>query len=674
MYIQADVGDLNSMKEGLSRVKERFGGINGVIHAAGIAGSQNIFEKEVQSFQKVLNPKIKGTLVLDELLGREPLDFICYFSSSAAILGDFGTCDYAVANRFLMAYAHYRNQSRHSGKTLVINWPLWRDGGMGVDDAAATRMYLKSSGQRFLEAEEGLAVFERILSQNYTQHLVLVGQPSRLHRFLDQIGGPSLKSLLAVSDPVFAANHASDRTYQCGRPMEMQGWSLAQCMEWDLQEQIGKLLKISRDKLNREESLADFGFDSISLAQLANSLTGFYRITVTPALFFGYATIEKLTHYFLTEYQQSIQEFYREDVNEVEQMERPEPPKVPLPEIEPKLKLNKSRFATAYVASDLTEPIAIIGMSGRFPGSGNIDELWEVLNAGRDMVCEIPPGRFDWRQYYGDPARTHGREPGKMNSKWCGSLTGVNEFDPLFFEISPQEAEIMDPRQRLLLQEAWKALEDAGYGAEQIKSKKIGMFVGVEQGDYQLLVKKAGTLTSNNNAILASRLAYFLNLNGPVMAIDTACSSGLVAAHQAVLSLHNNECDTAIAAGVNLLLTPAPYIGMSQAGMLSEDGKCYAFDQRANGLVPGEAVAVVILKRLSRAEADGDPVYAIIRGSGINYDGKTNGITAPSGIAQIQLLKTIYDQYRIESGRDRICCDPRDRDQIGGSGGDQCFI
>ena len=260
-----------------------------------------------------------------------------------------------------------------------------------------------------------------------------------------------------------------------------------------------------------------------------------------------------------------------------------------------------------------------------------------------ERIQEIPVERFDWRQYYGDPVK----EPGKTNCKWCGCIPGVSEFEPLFFEISPREAECMDPRQRLLLQESWKALEDAGYGTEQIKAEKIGMFVGVEQGDYQDLTKWEGGFPTNNNAILAARLAYFLNLNGPVMAIDTACSSGLVAAHQAVLSLRAGECDTAIAGGVTLLLTPGPFIGMSQAGMLSEDGKCYTFDKRANGMVPGEAVVAVVLKRLSQAEADGDPIYAVIKGSGINYDGKTNGITAPSGISQTSLLKAVYDQYQI---------------------------
>jgi acyl transferase domain-containing protein len=293
-------------------------------------------------------------------------------------------------------------------------------------------------------------------------------------------------------------------------------------------------------------------------------------------------------------------------------------------------------------APDNLEPIAIIGMSGRFPGARNIEELWTILANGQNMAGEIPIERFDWRQYYGDP-----KEPGKMNCKWCGCIPGVSEFDPLFFEISPLEAETMDPRQRLLLQEAWRALEDAGYGTEQIRRRKIGIFVGVEPGEYQYLNQGAGGVTANSNAILAARLAYFLNLNGPVMAIDTACSSGLTAAHQGISSLRNRECDTVIIAGVNLQLTPGPFIGMSRAGMLSEDGKCFAFDKRANGLIAGEAVAVIVCKRLSQAEADRDPIYAVIRGNGINYDGKTNGITAPNGVSQTELLKMVYDKYRI---------------------------
>jgi polyketide synthase PksN len=631
-YVQADISDRAGMKERLNQAKERFGGIHGVIHAAGLQDHQSILQKDIPGFQKVLDPKIKGTLVLDELLEAESLGFICYFSSFSPILGDFGACNYSIANRFLMAYAHYRNleqpRKKRPGKTMVINWPIWKEGGMAIGNDENIKMLLQSSGQRFLEAGEGLALFDRILAQNKTQVLVAAGQPSRVHRFFGMIEDQNPVGTSAVfSSP------------GKGRRPEMKGFSLEQCLEWDLKDQISKLLKIPTAKLDRKENLAGFGFNSINLTRFAAALSNHFGMEITPAVFYGYPTLQKLTQYFLQDHADAIREFYQED-----HPEKAVSLKIPSGEVtlQRPAPLN-SGFMTGSVRPGVGEPIAIIGMSGRFPQSRNIDEMWRILAEGRDVVQEIPMERFDWRKYYGDPAK----EPGKINCKWCGIIPGVAEFDPLFFEISPKEAEMMDPRQRLLLQESWKALEDAGYGERQIRNGKIGMFVGVEIGDYQLLVKDKGSLTSNLNSILAARLAYFLNLNGPVMAIDTACSSGLVATHQAVLSLHNYECDTAIAAGVNFLLTPDAYMIMSQAGIFSGDGKCFTFDKRANGMVPGEAVAVVVLKRLSQAEADGDPIYAVIRGSGVNYDGKSNGITAPSGVSQTKLLKTVYDQYQI---------------------------
>jgi polyketide synthase PksN len=624
LYMQADTCDVNSMKAALTQAKEKFGEIHGVIHAAGLAGSQIIFEKDMAGFTSILEPKIKGTLVLDEVLQEEALHFICYFSSSSAILGDFGSCDYAIGNRFQMAYAHYgkeeQGQGEGHGKTIVINWPLWKDGGMGVGEEENSKLYLKSSGQRFLEAEEGVGIFHQLLAQTNTQHLVLVGDRSRVYRFLG----------LTQDQPSMSSPIPSSHSGQ-GRRVEMKGLSLEQCIEWDLKEQTSQLLKIPRDKLDREENLADFGFDSISLAQLANLLTNHYGIEVTPALFFGYSTLEKLAQYFLTEHQETLQLFYQEALVESE-IPRQEVPVVTL--TSKRQVSNQSRFTkkNAPLVLQEQEPIAIIGMSGRFPQARTIDEMWQILADGQDVIQEFSEDRFS----------------GKGKSKYkYGSIPGVSEFDPLFFEISPREAENMDPRQRLLLQESWRALEDAGYGVSQIKTSKIGMFVGVEEGDYRLLLKEKSSITSNHNAILSARLAYFLNLSGPNMAINTACSSGLVAAHQACLSIRNQECDTALAAGVNLLLTPEVFAGMSEAGMLSEDGKCFAFDKRANGMVPAEAVAVVVLKRLSKAKADGDPIYAVIKGSGINYDGKTNGITAPSGVAQTKLLKSVYDQYKI---------------------------
>jgi polyketide synthase PksN len=429
----------------------------------------------------------------------------------------------------------------------------------------------------------------------------------------------------------------------------MKGMDVGQCVEWDLKQQTSEQLQMARERLDVDANLADFGFDSIGLAQMARRLSQHYEIELTPALFFSHETLGKIGEYLLSEHRVWLERFYQEQQEQQErqgqQRERGQAGKEIANRSRGKRVQTRAEQTRAEEMAGSEEAIAIIGMSGRFPQARSVEEMWEILAEGREAVEEIPGDRFDWRKFYGEP----GGEPGKIKCKWMGAIPGVGEFDPLFFEIAPREAESMDPRQRLLLEEAWKALEDAGYGKQRLNEDKVGMFVGAEQGDYQLLVGEsgAGSVTANHDGILAARLGYFLNLGGPTMSINTACSSGLVAAHQACMSLRAGECGTAIVAGVNLLLTPQIYMGMSQAGMLSEDGKCYAFDQRANGMVPGEAVAVVVLKRLREAEAEGDRIYAVIRGSGINYDGKTNGITAPSGAAQARLIEETYERWRI---------------------------
>ncbi|MBL4971619.1 beta-ketoacyl synthase N-terminal-like domain-containing protein [Bacillus halotolerans] len=418
----------------------------------------------------------------------------------------------------------------------------------------------------------------------------------------------------------------------------MSGWNIKQCVIWELKDAISQILKYPKEKLNIDEGLGDFGFDSISLAEFADVLSERYELEITPDIFFGYPTIERLSQYFLERYSDEMQAFYHESGKEVSLTTPPE---------NRGQKIRKSRSEKLGTKQKQTgvekEPIAIIGMSGRFPDARNVEELWFLLHEGREVISEAPYERVEWRE------SQNNTEDRKEVNKRFGVIPGISEFEPQFFEISPREAMNMDPRQRLLLQETWKALEDAGYGSKSFEDEKIGMFVGIEDGDYKLLVDEEAGITSNHNAILAARLSYFLNLDGPNMAINTACSSGLVAVHQACQSLRNGECDTAIVAGANLLITPDSYNAMNKAGMLSADGECYAFDKRANGMVPAEAVAVIVLKRLSKAESDGNPVYATIVGSGINYDGKTNGITAPSGRSQSQLIKEVYDRFHIKA-------------------------
>jgi acyl transferase domain-containing protein/acyl carrier protein/SAM-dependent methyltransferase len=421
-----------------------------------------------------------------------------------------------------------------------------------------------------------------------------------------------------------------------GRRKETRGFTVTECLEYDLKEKIGNLLKIPPSQLDSNISLAEFGFDSIALTNFASQLTQFYEVEIEPSVFFGNPTIEKLIEFFLTAHGHIVEEFYKESGPQKITSQT-----LAKPGIVSKSTIPDTPIMYSKNIQSTTEPIAIIGMSGKFPEAQTIDDMWQILVKGIDAVTEISTERLDLSKYDNEFDSTKFPKRG-------GILKGMNEFDPLFFEISPKEAEEMDPRQRLLLQESWKALEDAGYGPQHIKKNKIGTFVGVESSDYRMLsniIHKS--ITSDHEGVLASRLAYFLNLNGPTMAINTACSSGLVAAHQACQSLRNKECDTALASGVHLMLSPEAYIVIQKTGMMSPSGKCSAFDKKADGMVPGEAVVSLVLKRLKDAERDNDSIYAVIKGNGVNYDGKSNGITAPNGNAQSALLKTVYDQFQI---------------------------
>ena len=296
--------------------------------------------------------------------------------------------------------------------------------------------------------------------------------------------------------------------------------------------------------------------------------------------------------------------------------------------------------ASAPPADD-REAIAIVGMGCRFPGAPNVDAFWRLLRDGRDAVGEVPPSRWNMDALY-DP--TPG-VPGKIVTRWGAFLDRIDGFDAPFFSLSLREAVRVDPQQRLLLEVAWEALEDAGEPVDGLSGSDTGVFVGISNHDYSsLLFEDPTTLdahTGSGNAlsIAANRLSYVFDLKGPSMAVDTACSASLVAVHTACESLLRGECSRALVAGVNLIVTPHLSIVFSQAKMLSPDGRCKTFDDRADGYVRGEGCGVVVLKRLSDALKSGDRVLAVIAGSAINHDGRSNGLTAPNGSAQRAVIQ-----------------------------------
>ena len=306
------------------------------------------------------------------------------------------------------------------------------------------------------------------------------------------------------------------------------------------------------------------------------------------------------------------------------------------------------------MSGDGREPIAIVGVGCRFPRASGPEAYWRLLAEGVDAVGEIPAERWDSALFY-DPDR---EAPGRTNTRWAALLERVDLFDCDFFRISPREAAHMDPQQRMLLEVAWEALEDAGCPAESLAGSRTGVFVGMMFNDYGSRLMNGDPLridaysgSGNVYAIAANRLSCVLDLNGPSVVVDTACSSSLVAAHLACRSLLEGECDLALAGGVNVILSPGTSIYYTRAGLMAPDGRCKTFDARANGFVRGEGAGVVVLKRLSRALADRDPIYAVIRGTAVNHDGRGNGLTAPNPRAQEAVIREAYRKAGVSPGK-----------------------
>ena len=286
------------------------------------------------------------------------------------------------------------------------------------------------------------------------------------------------------------------------------------------------------------------------------------------------------------------------------------------------------------------QPIAIVGMACRFPGGADLAAFWDQLEAGRNTVAVVPEGQARPDGESGTPASD---PPGTC--RWGGYLDGIDQFDASFFRIAPVEARPLDPQQRLLLEASWEALEEAGIDAAGLQGSRTGVFAGVSTGDYRDVLYTGPrelvdfyTITGNSHSTAIGRVAFTLGLEGPAIAVDTACSSSLVAVHQAVVSLQRGESDLALAGGVNVILSPTATEILVNAGMLSPDGRCKTFDASADGFVRGEGCAMVVLKRLSDAEAAGDRVWAVVRGSAVNQDGASAGLTVPSGPAQERVI------------------------------------
>lgn len=670
-YIRADVAKRDDVRKLLAEIKSRFGGIDGIIHCAGVLRDSYIKDKTAADLDAVFAPKVHGTLYLDEFTKEEKLDFFAMSSSLAAVAGNVGQCDYAFANHFMDSFATQREALRakgeRSGKTLSLNWSIWADGGMRIDEQTEL-FFRKNLGIKPLSKETGLEAFVHGLRSSECQVAVVDGVQEKIERVW---GLRKEKPSIPAASATPAAAQAPAPSPSAAAPDGSEG-ELRLAVQDELSRIVMEFLKLDASDIDVDKILLDLGFDSIGLATYANLINEKYRLDLTPVLFFEYPSVKEIAQHLVAEHKSALLQVHRASGAANSPAAAPSGAAVRAAAgagaasgAEPTFRLKKgldfaglettaesaaARQPFSLGARFADQPIAIVGMAGAMPQSEDLGEFWENLAATRDLVTVIPRDRWNWEDYYGDPLK----EINKSNSKWGGFMKEVDKFDPLFFGISPREAELMDPQQRIFLQTVWKAIEDSGHKVADLSGTKTGLFVGVATNDYVDLMTHhkvpvhAYTSTGNSHSVLVNRVSFLLNLRGPSAPIDTACSSSLIALHRAVESIHTGSCDMAIVGGVQVMTSPAGFIAFGQAGMLSDDGKCKTFDKRANGYVRGEGVGAVLLKPLSMAQADGNHIYAVIKSTAENHGGKAAALTAPNPNAQAELLIEAYEKAGID--------------------------
>nr|ASA76631.1 polyketide synthase [Pyxidicoccus sp. MCy9557] len=641
LHVQADVSDESSMRAAIARVKSRFGEIHGAVHSALVLRDAPLERMDEAALREALASKVRGSVVLHTVLRDEPLDFLLFFSSVQSFTGNAGQSNYAAASTFQDALAGFLSRTSRA-RVKVINWGYWGSVGAVVDAKYQRAMALR--GVHSIEIPEGMDAIRRVLASGASQVIAFKAERD----ILTKLGVDwSQQAVVRAARHVPAPGAA--RPTPVAAPQVSAGPSLAE-VERRIVEHTSAALGVNAKSLDPEVPFSDYGVDSITGAALIERISEDFDLDLPVTVVFDYSSVRELARHLLSQ-------LGARKVTEPEPFEAREPePALPVIEVRAAEQREPPRPEPVREPVASPEPvtrrapvsggIAIIGMSGRFPGAPDLDTFWKRLAGGDDLIEEIPRERWDIDAVY-DP--TPHKDPDKTYGRWGGFLGDIDKFDAAFFNIAGREADLMDPQQRLFLEESWKALEDAGYATKSVSNRRCGVFVGVETGDYALGMARAGVrreaqaIWGNDTSILAARISYFLNLKGPAVALNTACSSSLVAIHLACQSLLTGESEMAIAGGVYVATTPDFHIHASNALMLSPDGRCRSFAQGANGFVPGEGVGAVVLKPLEAALRDGDPIHGVIRATGTNQDGRTNGITAPSAAAQTELEVSVYE-------------------------------
>jgi acyl transferase domain-containing protein/acyl carrier protein len=626
--VTADVADAHDVARLLAGVQAELPPLAGIVHAAGEIGTTPLSELDVESHRvevdRVFAGKVWGAWHLSEAAADLRLDFFISTSSIASVWGGFGQTAYGAANAFLDGLAWRLREHGIAGTS--VNFGPWA---AGMADAES-RARLEQRGVRTLAPADALAGLADVAAGPAAQGVIARIDWARFLPLYQQAGRRAFLTELEREVPV-ASTGTPPTVTPSGKTVLVERLASAPVQQRKklltdyLRDAVAEVTRVDPDEIREDAGFFDLGMDSLMAVELRRRLEQGVGQEIPVTLVMDHPRLSDAADYLLGE------------VLGLAEQAAPE-----------------SRPALASLASTRTDdPIAIVAVSCRFPGAPDPEAFWDLLSGGVDAIREVPDDRFDIDEFY-DPDPD---APGKTYTRFGGFLDGIDGFDPEFFGISPREAVWIEPQQRLMLETVWEGLERAGYAPSALRGSRTGVFVGVAANEYAHLLSAESIekiephfITGNALNAISGRVAFALGLEGPAVAVDTACSSALVAVHQAVQALHSGDCDLALAGGVNVLLSPVTVVAASRARMLSPVGRCKTFDASADGYVRSEGCGVLVLKRLSDAERDGDRVCAVIPGSAVNQDGASSGLTVPNGGAQQRLIGTALSRAGLTGG------------------------